>query len=307
MTAAPATLLTPRVLIPFIIVTMIWGSTWIVIHDQLSSVPPSWSVTYRFAVAAIGMFMLAVVRREPMLLNPKMIGFAALLGFFQFALNFNFVYRAQGLVTSGVVAVIFALLIVPNSLLSRLFLKTQVERNFLAGSAIAVAGIIALLVHEAQAVRGDTIAVMTGLALALAAVMSASVANVMLASPAARSQSTITLLAWAMLFGTIGNAIFAGITVGAPVIDMRLSYLAGIAYLGIFGSVVTFPLYSGIIRAVGAGPAAWTSVLIPVIAMALSTLFEGYAWSALAITGAVLAIAGLVIALRPSRKAEDSA
>jgi drug/metabolite transporter (DMT)-like permease len=70
-------------------------------------------------------------------------------------------------------------------------------------------------------------------------------------------------------------------------------------FLGIMGSVVTFPLYVGIIRQVGAGPAAWSSVLIPVIAMALSTLFEGYRWTVLAAGGAALVVAGLIIALRP--------
>ena len=56
MSATHPTLLTPRVLIPFIIVTLIWGSTWIVIRGQLGDVPASWSVCYRFLVAAIAMF-----------------------------------------------------------------------------------------------------------------------------------------------------------------------------------------------------------------------------------------------------------
>jgi drug/metabolite transporter (DMT)-like permease len=121
----------------------------------------------------------------------------------------------------------------------------------------------------------------------------------MQATPLAKSQSAFVLIAWAMLWGTLGDAIFAYATVGAPVIDMRWSYLAGVAYLALFGSVISFPLYFGIIRNVGAGPAAWSSVLIPVIAMALSTLAEGYVWSGLSIAGAILAMTGLIVALRP--------
>jgi drug/metabolite transporter (DMT)-like permease len=129
--------------------------------------------------------------------------------------------------------------------------------------------------------------------------MGASISNVMQASGYAKSQDIIVLVAWAMLWGAIGDAALAWATVGPPVWDPRPSYLGGILFLGILGSVVTFPLYFGIIRQVGAGPAAWSSVLIPVIAMALSTLFEGYQWTWLAAGGAVLVLAGLIVALRP--------
>ncbi len=296
------TILTPRVLIPFVIVTLIWGSTWLVIRDQLGTVPESWSVTYRFAVASVAMFALAAVRREAIWLSGRTQAFAAGIGITQFMMNFNFVYRAEHYLTSGVVAVIFALLIVPNTVFSRLFLKTPVDPKFLAGGGIAVIGIALLLAHEASSVRGDFATVALGASLTFAGVLSASVANVMQATPLARAQSMIVLIAWAMLWGTFADAAFALATVGPPVFDMRPSYIAGVLYLGLAGSVVCFPLYFGIIRAVGAGPAAWSSVLIPVIAMGLSTLFEGYHWSALAIGGSLLALTGLIVALRPRRE-----
>src|SRR3546814_9631341 len=134
MTDAQPTLLSPRVLFPFALVTMIWGSTWIVITGQLGVVPPSWSVTYRFTVAAAAMFVFAVLRREKLVPDARALGFAALLGIAQFTFNFNFVYRAEQHITSGLVAVLFALLIVPNTLFVRAFLKTPLERRFLAGA-----------------------------------------------------------------------------------------------------------------------------------------------------------------------------
>ena len=295
-------LLSPRILISFIIVTLIWSSTWIVIRDQLGTVPPSWSVTYRFVLAAITMFIIAAIRREPLVLAPRGIVFAAILGIAQFTLNFNFVYRAEAFVTSGVVAVIFALLIVPNTFLSRLFLGTKFTRQFLAGSVVAILGILLLLLHEAEAVHGNSGTVLLGLALTLCGVMSASTANVMQASPTGKSLPTITVLAWAMAIGALVDAVVALVLVGPPVIETRVSYWAGVAYLGIFGSAISFPLYFNIIRQIGAGPAAWSSVLIPIIAMAISTVVEGYHWAPLSIGGAVLAITGLIIALRPSGK-----
>ena len=91
--------------------------------------------------------------------------------------------------------------------------------------------------------------------------------------------------------------MFAWITAGPPVIDTSPRQLAGVFYLAVVGSVLTFPLYFMLIRDWGPGKAAYNGVAVPVVAMALSTLFEGYRWSALAAGGAVLAMVGLLIAL----------
>lgn len=296
-------LLTPRILIPFMLVTLIWGSTWIVITGQISTVPPSWSVSYRFLVAAAAMFAFALARRERLWLSGKALLFAAVFGIAQFALNFNFVYRAELHITSGLVAVLFALLIVPNSLMGRMFLKTPLEPRFLIGGGIAIVGVAMMILHEYRAAAIGSDAVLLGTALTLIGVFSASVANVMQGTAMARTQPMVVMIAWAMLFGALGDAAFAWATVGPPVIDTSPAYLGGVLYLGVVASAVTFPLYFGIIRAVGPGQAAWSSVLIPIIAMAISTIFEGYRWSALSVAGGLIAFVGLTIAVarRPQR------
>ena len=287
MTAPSASLLSPRVLLPFALVTLIWASTWIVIKGQLGIVPPSWSVTYRFAVAAAAMFAFAVMRRERLMPGPRALAFGALLGVAQFAFNFNFVYRAEQHITSGLVAVLFALLIVPNTLLGRLFLRTPIEARFLAGAGIAI----------------DAHAVLIGTALTLSGVLSASVSNVMQGTHFARAQSMIVMIAWAMLFGALADGAFAWITTGPPRIEATPAYIGGVLYLGVIASAVTFPLYFGVIRAVGPGQAAWSSVLIPIIAMGFSTALEGYHWAPLSIAGGAAALVGLVIAVakRPAK------
>lgn len=303
MSEQPTTLLSPRVFLPFALVTLIWGSTWIVIKGQLGVVPPSWSVTYRFVVAGAAMFVFAAARRERPWLEPRAMAFAAVLGLAQFALNFNFVYRAEQHITSGLVAVLFALLIVPNTLLGRLFLKTPLERRFLAGAGIAIVGVALMILHEYRAAALGADEVIMGTLLTLAGVMSASTANVMQGTGIARAQSMVVMIAWAMLFGALADGSYAWITTGPPVIEKTGVYLGGILYLGIIASAVTFPLYFNVIRAVGPGQAAWSSVLIPIIAMGFSTVFEGYRWAPLSIAGGIVALVGLVIAVakRPER------
>lgn len=302
MSASPG-LLTPRVLVPFLFVTLIWGSTWIVIKGQLGTVPPGWSVEYRFFVGAAAMFAYAAMRRERLWLSGPAWGFAVVLGVAQFAFNFNFLYRAEQHITSGLAAVLFALLIVPNTLLGRLFLKTKIEPRFLAGAGIAIVGVGLMILHEYRSAAIGADEVLIGTALTLAAVMSASAANVMQGTRLARAQSMVVMIAWAMLFGALGDAVYAWITAGSPSIDPTAAYIGGALYLGVIASAMTFPLYFNIIRQVGPGQAAWSSVLIPIIAMTFSTALEGYRWAPLSVAGAVVALIGLVIAVvkRPAR------
>ena len=163
---------------------------------------------------------------------------------------------------------------------------------------MAVAGIALMLTHEyhAASVRPDR--VLLGAAFSIAGLMSASAANVMQGMEIARRLPMVAVLAWAMLIGAAVDALFAWVTAGPPVFEARLGYMAGIAWLGLAGSVVTFPLYFRLIQRMGAGRAAYSSVLIPVIAMLISTLAEGYRWTALACLGALLAVVGMVVALR---------
>lgn len=289
------------VLIPFGIVTLIWGSTWIVITGQLGQVPPSWSVAYRFAIGGAAMLGWGLWRRERLRLDVRGVGFAAVLGLMQFVLNFNFVYRAELYVTSGLVAVVFALLLVPNAVLSRIFLGQRMGAQLIVGSVIAMSGIALLFIHEARIDSGGAGRTLTGIAITIAGVCAASVANVMQATKTARAYPMAAMLGWAMLWGASVDAAFAWVTTGPPRFDFSLPYVAGLLYLGLAASALAFTLYFGIIRTIGPAKAAYSGVLVPVIAMALSTGFEGYRWSLLAGVGAGLAMAGLVVALRARR------
>jgi drug/metabolite transporter (DMT)-like permease len=294
--------ISPRILIPFLLVSLIWGSTWFVIRDQLSIVPASWSVAYRFGIACTAMFGLAKIMRLSLKLDRKGVLWTMILGLMQFAINFNFVYEAEHHITSGLVAVIFALLIVPNALLGKWWMGRAIGRPFILGSVIATMGVALLMIQEYRAAPVGGQQVLIGTLLTLIAVLSASVSNVLQILPPIARFPTISILAWSMLWGGLANAAWSLIAHGAPILDPRPSYAGGLLYLSIIGTVVTFPLYFGLIRNIGPGKAAYTGVLIPVIAMLLSSLFEGYVWTPFATGGALLAILGLIIAMRPRQQ-----
>ncbi len=294
-------MLTARVLIPFAVATIIWGSTWIVIRGQLGVVPPNWSVCYRFLVGAVAITIHAIATGAPLKLDRREQCFAALLGFTQFFLNFNFVYQAEGLITSGLVAVVFALLIVPNAIFGSIFLKQPLTGRFLFGSMIALVGVGLLILQEARGDDASSHASIVGVGLTLLGVLSASAANVLQGTNAARAMPMAGMLAWGMVWGAAINAGVGLATTGAPVIELTPTYLGGVLYLGVMASAVAFTCYFSVIRAIGPARAAYSSVITPVLAMLLSTLFEHYHWTLLAGSGAVVTLVGLVIALR-SRK-----
>lgn len=291
----------PKILLPFILITLIWSSTWIVIKDQLGVVPPPWSVTYRFLTAGAAMFAIALFNGVSLRIGRAGHGLALAIGIPQFALNFNFVYAAEHYVTSGLCAVVFALLMVPNALGARVFFGQTVSARFLAGSAVALIGIVLLFVQEARGATVPLMSTLLGVGLTLLGVLSASAANVMQLSQVTRNQPISAFLAWAMLYGALANGAFALLTAGPPVGELRIGYWLGVGYLGLFASALAFVFYFRIIRVIGPAKAAYSSVLVPILAMAISTVAEGYHWSPLAIAGALLAIAGLLIALRSPR------
>lgn len=292
----------PKILLPFLLITLIWSSTWIVIKGQLGLVPPVWSVSYRFLIAGTAMLAIARLGGSSLAIG-RGNALAVLLGLLQFVLNYNLVYASELYITSGLAAVVFALLIVPNALLARFFFGQQVSGRFLLGSLVAMGGVGLLFLQEIRHSPTPTGDVLAGLGLVLVAVLAASCSNVMQLADGMKSRPIGPMLGWAMLYGALMDAAFAWATVGAPVIEHSWVYWLGLVYLGVIASALAFWLYYRVIRQIGPAKAAWSSVLIPIIAMAISTLFEGYRWSPLAIGGGLLAVAGLLIALRSGKTA----
>jgi len=290
-------LLSAKIIIPFVLTGIIWGSTWFVITDQIDGVAPSWSVAIRFAVATPAMFVLAKAMRRSLRIGPGGQLLALAIGIAQFCGNFNFVYRAELHLTSGIVAVMFTMLIVSNAAFGWWLLGQRITRNFVIGTLVALSGIALLLIHEAGLnPLGGSIPL--GILWAVLGILAASIANVVQANETGRALPMVSLLAWSMLYGTLLDFALAWLTAGPPTLPDRTSFWLGIGWLALAGSVVTFPLHYTLVRQIGAGRAAYNGIVTVIVAMLLSTAFEDYRWTPTTILGAVLALIGLVIALR---------
>jgi drug/metabolite transporter (DMT)-like permease len=161
-----------------------------------------------------------------------------------------------------------------------------------------MAGVAFLFVQEMRQSEAGPRDVLIGIGLTVGGVLSASVANVMQASERMRVRPIVVTVAWGMFYGVLFDAAAAFILFGPPVFESRAGYWAGLVYLGLFASALAFTLYFGIVRAIGPARAAYSSLIVPVVAMTLSTAFEDYRWSTLAVAGGLLALLGLIVALR---------
>jgi drug/metabolite transporter (DMT)-like permease len=247
------------------------------------------------------MAAVAVWKGDSLRLGSRGLAAALFLGFMQFCVNFNAVYLAERHITSGVVATVFALLLIPSSLMGWALLGHHPTRRFALSSLVAVGGIVLLFVHEINEHPADTREIAAGIGLAVIGMLGASIANVVQARPEIRRFPLFGLLAWSMAAGALMDGLIAYSMTGPPVFEARPSYWLGVFYLALLASVLTFSLYYPVVRKIGPGKAAYSSVLVPIIAMGFSTAFEGYRWNALTIAGALLALGGMAAALQRNR------
>jgi drug/metabolite transporter (DMT)-like permease len=289
------------VVLPFITFTIIWGSTWIVIRGQLGVVPPQWSVAYRFVIAAVAMAAVALWKGENLNIGRKGVVAATFLGSMQFCVNFDAVYLAERHITSGVVATVFALLVIPSSILAWAWLGQRPTARFAWSSLVAIAGVMLLFAHELQQHVASARQVFAGIGITFIGMLGASTANVAQARPEMRRFPLFALLAWSMAAGAVIDAVIAAAVTGPPVFDPTPIYWAGLLYLALLASVLNFSLYYPVIRKIGPAKTAYSSVVVPIIAMGFSTWLEDYRWTPLAIAGAVLALGGMAGALSGRR------
>ncbi len=282
----------------FLTATLIWGSTWLGITFQLGVVPPEVSVAYRFALAAALLAAWCAWRGVPLRFSRRDHAFLAGTGATLFGFNYVTVYWAERFVPSGLVAVVFSTIVFMSPVGMRLAFGTPMSARTLVAATLGVAGVALLFLPELDAARHGGSAAL-GIAFALVSTAIATAGNLFAVRNHQAGLPTFPATAWGMAYGALAAALSAAVTGAAWTFDPRPPYVLSLLYLAVFGSIAAFGAYLTLLKRVGAGPSSFVGVATPVVAMLLSTLFEGYRWTWVAVLGVALAIAGNVLALRP--------
>jgi drug/metabolite transporter (DMT)-like permease len=281
----------------FAIATAIWGSTWLAITWQLGVVPPEVSVVYRFALAGLIIAAWCRATGRSLAFSRADHLWLAAWGATFFGLNYVGVYYAEQYVSSGLVAVVFATIVFMSAVGMRLAFGAPLTARMLFAATLGVGGVALLFLPQLEE-AGNGGATALGIGWALAATALAAVGNLFAVRNHRRGLPVFPTTAWGMLYGAGVAAVFAVAHGARWTFEPSFPYVASLLYLAVLGSIVAFGAYLTLLKQVGAAPASYVGVSTPVIAMLLSTFFEGYRWTGIAVLGVALAIAGNVLALR---------
>lgn len=293
----------------FFMTVFIWGSTWIAIKYQAGPVAPEVSVAYRFLAAALLLFLWCWLRGLRLRFSLRHHFFMALQGLCLFCLNYIPIYWASKWLTSGLVAVAFSSVVLFSLLLGSLVGRKTIEPRVGLGALCGVFGLGLIFWPEFDGlVLSDLTLMAIGLTL-MGAFMGSS-GTVIGSRNSKAGIPVVQVSAFGMLYGGLATAAYVTLlpsVSGGWAWDPAPAYAAALAYLVLFGSVVGFWGFLTIVARLGPERASYIPVLFPVVALAISTLVEGYAWSPAAVIGLALVLTGnALVLMKPGSRAQKS-
>jgi drug/metabolite transporter (DMT)-like permease len=270
---------------------IIWGTTWLAIKFQLGSVDPMVSVLYRFIAAALTLVVYCKLRGLNMRFRLKDHIFMALQGLVLFSVNYWLIYLAEVHVTSGLVAVIFSSIVFMNMINGAVFLNSPIRSNVVLGGGMGVVGIVLVFWPQLASFSfSDKTAL--GLVLSVVSTFMASLGNIISARHQKYNLPVIRTNACGMAYGAGIMGVIA-IVLGKPFsFEMSFLYISSLFYLALFGTVIGFGCYLKLLGKIGADRAAYATMLFPIVALGISTVYEGYQWPAHNVIGMAVVLIG---------------
>lgn len=284
-------------LLLYALVVFVWGTSWIALSLQAGPVAPEVSVLWRFAVACPIMFAWAwLAGRRLAFEGREHLTFFG-LGVTLFSNNLVLFYHASLWIPSGLMAVVFSLASIFNVALGALLLRQPLDGRVLLAGVIGTTGIALMFLPEITA-HGFSWGAAYGLGFSVAATLSFCAGNIISSASQRRGVPVLSATAWGMLYG-VGYLITLALVLGKSFrIEWTVVYLACLVWLAVVASVIAFASYLTLLGRIGPARAGYMTVLFPVVALAASTVFEGYTWTWAAAAGVALVIAGNVMVLR---------
>ncbi|MCT4703784.1 DMT family transporter [Enterobacteriaceae bacterium H20N1] len=278
----------------YILVVVIWGTTWLAIYMQQGVVSVPVSIFWRFAVAAGVMLtvLLALGRLRRISLRDHL--FCLLQGACVFGFNFFCFYHAAAYISSGLESVIFSMAVLFNAFNSMVFFRQRPHANLLPAAVLGIAGVVALFWHDLVATRLAP-ELLQGIGLSALGTFGFSLGNMISTRHQRRRLEILSTNTYAMFYGAAIMGAIAWACGDSFMPELSARYLGSLFYLAIFGSVIAFGAYFTLVGRIGASQAAYSTLLFPLVALSLSTIYEGYVWHSNAVIGLAMILAGNLV------------
>lgn len=290
-----------RKIAAYVVLCLIWGSTWFAIHVLVNAVPPLRGASWRFAVAVVALTPVLLWRRRVRLPSGRTIRVMALLSVTMIALPYALIFWAETRVASGTVAVLFAVLPLVAGVYANRLEGGRMPSSAMQALVLGVGG-IALVVSSALSVSLEQglslIAVMVG-------VVSAGISSV----HAKRELANVDPMMSAVLqLG--GGAIVLGLMSLAMERGQPSHWTAGavgaLLFLGVGASAISFPLYYWLLQEIEAYQVGTIQWFEPLVAVGEGAVLLGETLTWRMLTGAAIVLASLVRVMSAQRGDDDS-
>ena len=285
----------------YAIAVLVWGLSWIALHYQVGEVAPEVSIVWRFVIAAPLMLAFAAWRGERLAFGLAEHAHFAALGAAIFSTNYALFYYAGATIASGLLSIVFSLAAIGNVVLGSLFFGTRIEARVVVGAVFGVLGVALMFYPELGGLRLEG-GVLIGLALSLGGTLCFCLGNMLSLSAQRKGLPVFATIGWGMVYGVVVMAVVALLRGERFAIEWSATYLGGLLYLSVLGSVVAFGVYFTLLGRIGAARAGYSTVMYPVIALVASTFAENYRWSVLAVLGLAAVLAGNLLVLRAPKR-----
>ncbi|NHN93112.1 DMT family transporter [Acetobacter sicerae] len=278
----------------FVSVVVVWGLTWFAMHLQFGTAPVEIAIFWRFALSLVllgGWLCLTGRLRKPAAAS---IPWLVAMGICLFSGNYLVLYRSAAYLSSGMISVIFSLASVLNALNLWLFFRQRLDARIIGGGLLGVMGVALLL--DGDHGGGLQAGSLTGVGLALAGTLFFSLGNMVTRRIGRFDLDLPNAVFYAMGIGTLVVGTVALTQGYSFVVPLTAAWFGGLVYLSVFGSVIGFLTYLSLVHRIGADRAGYTTILSPVLALAVSCVFEGTRWTPVMLAGLGLVLAGNVLA-----------
>ena len=290
-----------RNLVLFISTLICWSPTWYLIKFQFGVVDPLISIFYRFFIASIIVFIFLILSKKKMSFNLHQHLSFLLLGVTLFSLNYIFFYLANTYLISGIVTIAFSTILIMNILGERIYFKIKSSKETLFAAGFGIIGILIIFGNELLNFKLED-KTHIGIILSFIATFWASSGNLVHQKNSKDKIPFIQSIAYGMLYGSLFTLIVAKFRGAEIIFDNSISYILSFLYLSIIGSVVAFYLYLKLLENIGSARAGYIGVIMPIIALIISTNFEGLQWTNNLIFGLPVLIFGCALILNQKSK-----
>lgn len=275
-----------------------WGGSWIAIKWQNGIVPAPQSIAYRFGLAAIVLFLGLVLLKKLQPTRGRDHLFFVLQGSCLYSLNFVAFYNATTFMSSGLVAVVMSTVTLWNAFHGQLMWSQKPSKHLKLGAPLGITGLCLLFWQDifVDAANANTWA---GVGCALLGSWFFSMGNMVSIRQSKVGIDTLTSNSWSMLYGC-SLMLLVTFVIGDPLtMDFSERYIKGLLYLVLIASVLAFPTYLLLVKRIGASSAAYVLVATPILALGLSSYFEGYRWVWTGVLGITFILLGNILVLAP--------